>query len=163
MEKNELTHWKKEFNYDFLGSYSLQPGEEKTLTIKETKKQKVKGADGKEQECFVAYFIENEKPMILNKTNCKIISKVYNTPFIENWKGIKIVIYSAPVKAFGETTDALRIKNENPNNGDLKLITDLFEVKKASLTVEQKAAVLRVTSNKEARSYAKTLTFLKSL
>lgn len=158
-----LTHWKKEFNYDFLGSYSLLPDEEKTLTIKETKKQKVKGADGKEQECFVAYFLEPEKPMILNKTNCKVISKVYDTPYIENWKGIRIVVYAAKVKAFGDVVDALRVKNINPDIDLLKDIMALFEIKKASIPADKMPSVLRVASNKEVRNYHRTLTYLKSL
>jgi hypothetical protein len=163
MEKPELTHWKKEFNYDYLGSYSLLPNEERTLTIKETKKQKVKNVDGKEQECFVAYFVEDEKPMILNKTNCKMITKIYKTPFIENWNGLKIVIYSTPVKAFGEINDALRIKFVNPDDTSLEDIEALFKLKMDSMSQEHKAAVLRVTSKKEVRSYAKTLAFLKTL
>lgn len=158
-----LTHWKKEFNYDYLGSYSLLPNEERTLTIEETTKKKVKGADGKEQECFVAFFVENEKPMILNKTNCKVISKIYNSPYIENWKGVRITVYSANVKAFGETVDALRIKPINPNSNLLNDIIALFEIKKDSLTAEQKVATLRVTAQKEVRNYNKTLNFLKSL
>jgi len=162
MEK-ELTHWKKEFNYDFLGSYSFQPKEEKTLTIKETKTQKVKGSDGKEKECFVAHFVENEKPMILNKTNCKMISKVYGTPFIENWKGIRIIIVVEPnVKSFGDLVDALRVKNENPDINKLSEIEELFKIKKEFLNQAEIAGVLRVTSNKEIKSYNKTLNFLKS-
>jgi hypothetical protein len=157
------THWKNEFNYDYLGSYSLLPKEERILTIKETVKRKVKNVDGKEQECFVAIFVENEKPMILNKTNCKIISKIYNTPYIENWKGIRIIVYSAQVKAFGEAVDALRVKNINPDSNLLDQIIELFEIKKDSLTQEQKAAALRVTSQKETRNYNKTLNFLKSI
>jgi hypothetical protein len=158
-----LTHWKQEFNYDYLGSYSLLPNEEKTLTIKETKKVKVKGPDGKEQECFVAYFSENEKPMILNKTNCKTISKVYNSPYIEQWKGIRIVVFAQSVKAFGDVVDALRVKNINPDSNLLGEIEELFKLKKDALKPEQVTAILRVTSQKEIRSYNKTLNFLKSL
>lgn len=161
MEK--LTHWKKEFNYEYLGSYSLQPKEEKTLTIKETKTVKVKAADGKEKDCFVAFFVENEKPMILNRTNCKIISKIYNTPYIENWNGIRITIYSMEVKAFGDVLDALRIKPISPDSNILNEILELFESKKEFMNKEQITAALRVTSNKEVRNYNKTLTFLKSL
>lgn len=158
-----LTHWKKEFNYDYLGSYSLLPGEEKTLTIKETKKQEVKGADGKKQDCFVAYFVENEKPMILNKTNCKTITKLYNTPYIENWKGIRIIVESATVKAFGDVVDALRVKNINPDIDLLKDILSLFEIKKESIPQDKMPSVLRVTANKEIKNYNRTLTYLKSL
>src|ERR1700753_1068402 len=110
-----LTHWKKEFDYKFLGAHDLLPEETRTLTIKETKNENVKGADGKEKECLVAYFEEKSKPMILNKTNCKIIEKVYNTPYREKWNGKQIIVYpQSGIKAFGEVVDALRIKREVP-------------------------------------------------
>jgi hypothetical protein len=50
--------------------------------------------------------------MILNKTNCKIITKVLDTPYIDNWVGKSIVIYAAKVKAFGDMVEALRVKNQ---------------------------------------------------
>lgn len=111
----EKTHWKKLVNPDYLGSYSLQPGEEKILTIKEIKRDKVVGIGGKKQECTICFFIENEKPMILNRLNSKIITKIYGTPYIEDWKGKKIQIYVDKVDAFGETVDALRIRPNIPN------------------------------------------------
>jgi hypothetical protein len=112
--KETKTHWKKNFNYDYMGSYSLPIGQELVVTIKETKKEKVVGQSGKKEECFVCYFTDSDKPMILNRTNCKIISKIYNTPFIEEWRGKKIQLYSAQVNAFGETTDALRVRDFIP-------------------------------------------------
>jgi len=104
------THWKKLVNPDYLGSYSFQPNEEKTLTIKEIKREKVKGTGGKTQECTICFFKENEKPMILNRLNSKVITKVYGTPYIEDWIGKKIILYVDKVDAFGETVDAIRIK-----------------------------------------------------
>ena len=111
--KKTLTHWKKLTNPDYLGAYSLDPNQNLTVTIKSVSKQIVKGSDGKEQECTVA-IIEGQKPMILNKTNCKIISKIYGTPYIEDWTGKKITLYATQVKAFGDVVDALRIKAEKP-------------------------------------------------
>ena len=32
-----LTHWKNQFNYDYLGAYSLPDGKDIILTLKETK------------------------------------------------------------------------------------------------------------------------------
>ena len=61
-----MTHWKTQFNYDYLGAYSLPDGKDIILTIRETKKEQVVGTSGKKEECFVAYFFENVKPMILN-------------------------------------------------------------------------------------------------
>ena len=42
----------------------------------------------------------------------KIISKVLETPYVEQWAGKSIIIYSAKVKAFGEFVEALRVKNQ---------------------------------------------------
>ena len=49
-----MTHWKTQFNYDYLGAYSLPDGKDIILTIRETKKEQVVGASGKKEECFVA-------------------------------------------------------------------------------------------------------------
>lgn len=164
MEEKKQTHWKKEFDYKYLGAHDLLPGESKILTIKETKSEMVKGPDGKEKECFVANFLEGGKPMIMNKTNCKAIEKVYQTPYVEDWSGKKVIIYAqSGVKAFGEIVDALRIKKENPDVNTHAEITALYEIKKDSIPKEQKAAVLRVTTNKETNNYQKTLNYLKSV
>jgi hypothetical protein len=116
--ENEKTHWKKHFNYNYLGSYSLADGKEVTLTMAGTKKELITGNMGKKEEAFVCYFKEKAdwiKPMILNKTNCKIIAKLYNSPYIEDWVGKQITVFiQKGVQAFGETVDALRIKKEKP-------------------------------------------------
>lgn len=55
---SEKTHWKKLTSPDYLGSYAFQPGEEKTVTIKDVKRETVynPSSSGKE-ECTVAYFV----------------------------------------------------------------------------------------------------------
>lgn len=108
------THWKKLTHPDYLGAYALNPGEDRTLTIKSVASEMVTGTDGKKEECIVARFTENEKPMILNKTNMKTIQKLYKTPYIEDWAGKKITIYIEKVKAFGEVVEALRIREQIP-------------------------------------------------
>ena len=105
------THWKQNFNIDYLGAYSLDNGKDKVLTIKRLSKEMVKGTGGKEAECLVCFFLEDEKPMILNRTNCKTIAKMFGTPYIEEWAGRKISVYVANVKAFGEdNVEALRVR-----------------------------------------------------
>lgn len=104
------THWKKLVNPDYLGAYSLLPGEEMILTIKNLKRDKVKGSGGKEQECTICFFTENVKPMILNRLNSKVISNIYQTPYIEEWEGKKIQIFVEKVQAFGEWVEALRVR-----------------------------------------------------
>lgn len=110
-----MTHWKALTNPDYLGSYAFDRGEEKTGTIKEVKREIVTGPEGKKEECTVCHFSEAElKPLILNVTNCKAITKLYGTPYTEEWVGKRIVMQVQQVKAFGETVDAVRIKPQVP-------------------------------------------------
>ena len=112
---NPVTHWKKLTNPNYVGSHDLQPNQELTLIIESVANEVVKMFDGKsvkEETCIVARFKGAKKPMIFNKTNCKIIARNLDTPYIEDWIGKSITIYSAKVRAFGETTEALRVKNK---------------------------------------------------
>lgn len=111
----EKTHWKKLINPDYFGSYSLNENEERTVKIKEVVRQQVMGTNGKKTECTVA-ILYNEKPLILNRTNCKTIAKIYDTPYIENWKEKSITVFSDKVDAFGDKVEAIRIKPEIPKN-----------------------------------------------
>ena len=114
-----LTHWKKLMNPEYLGSYALEPGQDLIVTIKTVGNEEVTGTDGKKEVCSVIHFFENVKPMILNATNNKTIAKLFKTPYIEEWSGRKIQIYTEKVKAFGEVWDALRIRPYLPVEKDL--------------------------------------------
>ena len=108
-----MEHWKQSFDYKYTGAYELQPNEEKVVTIKKVCKEEVNSTDGKKSMCLVAYFEESSKPMVLNKTNCKTIEKIYS-PFTDDWIGKKITVFAQKVKAFGDTVDALRIRPTKP-------------------------------------------------
>lgn len=110
------THWKKLNNYDYIGAYSLMNGDDKSelvVTIESVSQELVTGPKNKKDECLVAK-LKGQKPFILNATNAKTITKLANSPYIEDWIGIKIILYVARVNAFGEETDALRIKPTLP-------------------------------------------------
>ena len=111
------THWKKLTNPNYIGAYAFDEGEEKVGTIDYVKQESVKSTEGKEEECIVCHFKERDmKPLVLNKSNCKTITKLYNTPYIEDWAGKKIVLYVTQVKAFGDVVDAVRIRNKVPTD-----------------------------------------------
>ena len=116
------THWKKLTNPLYLGAYDFQPGEERTLKITEVKRETITGPDGKKEECSVAH-LANSKPIILNSTNSKRITKALQTPYIEDWAGKFITVYvETGVRAFGDIVDAIRIKPTAP-------VIDLPELK----------------------------------
>lgn len=107
-----LTHWKKLENPDYIGSYAFQPGERKAVTIAGVRREVVNGPDGKREECTIVTFRENEKPLILNATNGKMIAKVSGTPYVEQWAGHRIVLAVEKVKAFGDLVDAVRVQKD---------------------------------------------------
>jgi hypothetical protein len=115
-----LTHWKKLTNPDYLGAYALNPGQDLIVTIKSVANETVTGTDGKKETCLVMRFFENVKPMVLNATNSKTITKLLKTPYIEHWNGRKIQIYvETGIKAFGDIVDALRIRPFLPVEAEL--------------------------------------------
>ena len=106
-----LTHWKKLTNPDYLGAYALDPGQDLIVTIKSVANEVVTGTDGKKETCSVMHFIEDVKPLVLNATNSKTITKLLKTPYIEQWAGRKIQLYvECGIKAFGDIVDAIRVR-----------------------------------------------------
>lgn len=132
MEK--LTMWKKTINKEYLGSWDLCVGADSNdkpvykdliVTVKNVKEdlvtdmEKVKtnrNLKATKEELskkeLLIYFEELEKPMIIHaKTNFQGLENATGTPFIEKWIGKQVCIYvEKNVKAFGQVTDALRIK-----------------------------------------------------
>ena len=108
------THWKKLTNPNYLGAYAFDPGEEKIVTIEYVAQEEVIGAEGRASSCIVAH-LADEKPLVLNKTNCKAISKLVGSPYIEDWAGHRITLTVQRVKAFGDdNVEAVRVKPKLP-------------------------------------------------
>jgi len=119
-------HWKKQFNYDYLGSYSLDGKKEAVVTITKLDNDKVTGQQGRKEDCFVVYFKEFDKPMILNRTNAKAIEKVAGSGLVQDWQGTQVTLYvEKGVKAFGEVVDALRIRDKKPSR--IKMDEEIFK------------------------------------
>jgi hypothetical protein len=109
----QVTHWKRLTNPNYIGAHDLQPGQEVKITFKSIVNEVVKGPDGKENTCVVAHLEGAKKPFILNKTNMKIIAKVLESPYIEEWVGKSVIIYIAKnIRAFDQVVDGLRVKNQ---------------------------------------------------
>ena len=114
--ETKKTHWRVWANPNYIGAYCMPTdGSNIILTIKNVVREIVVGEAGKKEECTVAYFQEDSKPMILNRTNCKAITTVYNTPYIEEWAGKQIEITVARVKVAGDMVDALRVVPKQPS------------------------------------------------
>lgn len=121
-ESAQLTHWKKLTNPAYLGAYSIEGGKDLILTISYVREEQVVGADGKKDNCVVCHWKEQQKPMILNSTNMKMITKLIGTPYIEQWAGHRIQIGIEKVKAFGDVVEALRVRKFLPRETAQKSI-----------------------------------------
>ena len=109
MSEQIKTHWRQLINPDYIGAYSLPNGKDMTVRIIDVKKQMVTGLGGRKEECTVAA-LENNKPIILNSTNSRTIQNLYDTPYIEDWKGKEITLFAAKTKLKGEDVECIRIR-----------------------------------------------------
>lgn len=113
MSEEKLTHWKKMTSTLYLGSHDFQPNQEIKVTIEKIENVDIELFNGKKLEvknCVLAYFKGAKKPMILNKENMKLITKVTGSPYVEQWTGKEVILHVVQVSAFGSMTDAVRVK-----------------------------------------------------
>lgn len=115
----QKTHWRKILETDFLGGVDLDDGKgghtDVVLAIDHARSETVKDQNGTDGTCLVLHFSDKKvKPMILNVTNSKMLEKLLKSSYVEDWKGHRIQIGTEKVRAFGETHDALRIRNFLP-------------------------------------------------
>ena len=113
MAAGTKTHWKQLTNPNYIGAYSLSEGQDLEVQILKVTKEMVKGEGGKQDECTIAT-LKDQKPLILNKTNCKTIAKLFETPYIEEWAGKKITLFKSVTKLKGEDVECLRIRDKKP-------------------------------------------------
>lgn len=116
-------HWKNLASYDYLGSYSLEGVSSVILTIKDIRTEMVTAENGKKEQCIVVSFEEEQvgkvvvKPMVMNKTNCKTIEKIYGTGEVEKWIGLPIEVFATETRFGRDMVPCLRVK---PNKVSLK-------------------------------------------
>tara|TARA_R110000868_G_scaffold99064_1_gene272792 strand:- start:3185 stop:3682 length:498 start_codon:yes stop_codon:yes gene_type:complete len=108
-----LTHFKLLQDKKYLGAHDLIPGQDMIVTIKGAKKESIINTDNKERACLILEFVEGVKPMVINTTNAKIITKILKSAYVEHWAGKRIQLYAAKVKAFGDMVDALRVREKD--------------------------------------------------
>jgi len=149
------THWKKHFDPNYLGAYSLDQGETRTLVISRVASEEVTDPTGAKDTVFVVHF-ETGKPMIFNKTNASFTAKIIGSNYTEDWVGKEIGVTIKKVKAFGDLVEALRVvepKNVTKPTISGPRYTDMVKAikdgkfkkedafKRFNLTKEQKAEI----------------------
>ena len=109
------THWKQLQNNDWIGAYALTDGQDLTLTIDKAMQEQVTGNNGKREMCLTVHWLERDyKPMIVNRTNAKTITKVTGSPYIEDWHGKAITLYVDTTRLGSDIVECLRIRPYAP-------------------------------------------------
>jgi len=117
-------HWRTNFDYKHLGSHDfldLSPKNlDLVLTIKNFYQEEIKGQEGTEW-CNVVIFSETEingfkvKPMIVNKTNLKLLEEALKSENARDFLGKKVALYvKRGVNSFQGKVNALRFKSRAP-------------------------------------------------
>ena len=158
-DKKEKTHFRKLKSFDYLGSWDLMTDtgdfKEIVATVKSASNKEIIGNGGRTSNEMVVHF-EEYQPMIVNNTNLKALIKACESPYVEDWKGKKVNIFVAQVKAFGENHDALRVKPIPAVITKPNFTKELFEkAKKAKATIEKIKKAYNVSSEieKEYKKY----------
>lgn len=99
------------------------------LTVKGFRQEQIKGDDGDEQK-MVLHFVEDVKPLIVNRTNAQLIGVCTGAKTAGEARGKQIVVYNDLTVSFGgKITGGLRIKKiaGAPKNAPAKVdeATDL--------------------------------------
>ncbi len=109
-----LTHYRKVFKSDHLSTADLEEFQESgsnlMFTIAHVRQERGAKVAGRKIDANIAYFSENIKPLVLNATNSKTLSKLSGSCFVENWQGIPVQLFiehTAMLK--GEVVGGVRI------------------------------------------------------
>ena len=118
-QQDQLTHYKKLANTNYLGSWDMPAGNaDLFLTIANVVKENVPNGKGKKDDCVVVHWVQpGWKPMILNATNRKNLHKAIGSPYIEYWRGKTVALYidhNVRNPDGGGVIDGLRIRNKLP-------------------------------------------------
>lgn len=119
---SNLTHYRKVFKSDHLGCADLEEFQESgsnlIFTIKCVRQERGAKVAGRKIDANIAYFQESIKPLVLNATNSKTLSKLADSCFVENWSNISVQLYIDPSATMkGEVVGGVRI---SPNPVKLK-------------------------------------------
>lgn len=118
-------HWKTLSDSKYFGCYCFDDsGKDIILTIDRVTKETVKDDKGKDGECIILYWVEkDQKSMICNKTNAKMITQVLGSPFIEDWHGKKIQLYpDRNVRMGRDIVEGVRVRPNAPKTETVSLV-----------------------------------------
>lgn len=90
---------------------------DKTLVIASVEMHEFKTREGSDEIKPLVTFQGQEKGLILNKTNTKLIERALKSDDTDDWVGKPITLYSAEVEFGGDIVDSIRVRSKAPAPG----------------------------------------------
>jgi hypothetical protein len=117
-------------------------GKDATVTIEKVQSEKLALPGKKPNDCAVAYFVNKQKPLILNTTNLRTLRNKFGKR-VADWHGKQIVLYPTTTKLRGNTVPCIRIREDNIGEHEQEGYTHGSENPPDStgLTAAEKAAI----------------------
>lgn len=110
-----MPHWALMMSSDHLRCADLL-GEQRLVTIVRVTQGEFASMDDprKKLKKPELHMREYDKPLGLNSTNARAITKLLGSPRTEDWIGRSIILVPTTTKAFGEVHECIRIANRLP-------------------------------------------------
>ena len=106
-----MPDYRKMFDSPYVGAWELDG--DVSVEIEKVELGEVQNRDGGKDKKPIIHFSNAKKPMVLNKTNARVIARLYGND-TDDWAGRTIVLYPTKVEAFGDVTDCIRVRAEVP-------------------------------------------------
>lgn len=88
------------------------------LTIADIKQEKI-GQGSQADDKWVLSFEEEEKGLVLNKTNTNTIARLYGDD-TDDWIGKQITLFATEVQFQGDMVEAIRVRSKPPRQPKVK-------------------------------------------
>lgn len=109
-----MPHWRLLMTSDKLHAADLQ-GRDCVVVIERVTQGEYTDHDGKRVLKPDVHFRGKKKPLGLNSTNARTISKLLGSNKTEDWHGKAITIYPTTTMAFGEEHECIRVRPRLPS------------------------------------------------
>lgn len=119
-------HWKSMYESKYLASWDLPEGRDAVATIDKCVQGEIVGQQGRSEKKPLLYLSGKDKPIILNKTNGRVICGMYG-PDTRNWRGKRISLYIGETNSPSEgLVPCIRIR-PTPPTGNAKALSKAEE------------------------------------
>jgi hypothetical protein len=96
----------------FVAAFELD-GKDVTVTIERVVGETIEGEANRKARKPVIHFKDWPKPLVLNKTNAKVLIHLYGADY-RKWTGKRFTMYPTTAKMAGDEVDAIRLRKKVP-------------------------------------------------